>query len=94
MKTLSILLLFLASGAIAAEPEKKIRIVMVGDSTMASYPKPPAERPDLTGWGQVFGEYFSDRVEIVNHAASGRSLKSFVAEGRWKKCSRRSRITS
>lgn len=73
--------------AAAADPPagKKVRIVMVGDSTMASYPKPPADRPDLTGWGQVFGEYFTDRVEVVNHAASGRSSGSFVREGRWAK---------
>lgn len=87
MRLLEVLLflVLVTSPIFGADPEKKIRVVMVGDSTMASYPKPPADRPDLTGWGQVFGEFFTDRVEIVNHAASGRSLKSFVAEGRWKK---------
>ena len=65
--------------------EKPVRIAMVGDSTMASYPKPPSDRPDLTGWGQVFGEFFTDKVEIHNHAASGRSTKSFMAERRWAK---------
>jgi lysophospholipase L1-like esterase len=64
---------------------KKVRIAMVGDSTMASYPNPPKDRPDLTGWGQVFGTFFTDRVEVLNHAASGRSTKSFIAEGRWAK---------
>jgi lysophospholipase L1-like esterase len=58
---------------------------MVGDSTMASYPNPPKDRPDLHGWGQVFGEFFGPRVQILNHAASGRSTKSFVAEKRWEK---------
>lgn len=62
-----------------------IRIVTVGDSTVSSYPKPPAEQPDLTGWGQIFGEFFSDRVNVLNHAASGRSSKSFIREGRWEK---------
>lgn len=61
----------------------KVRIAIIGDSTAASYPKPPAETPDLTGWGQVFGEYFNDRVTVLNHAASGRSSKSFRAERRW-----------
>ena len=65
--------------------EEKIRIAMVGDSTMASYPNPPRDRPDLHGWGQVFGTFFTDRVEILNHAASGRSTKSFMAEKRWQK---------
>jgi lysophospholipase L1-like esterase len=52
---------------------------------MASYPNPPKDRPDLHGWGQVFGEHFTARVEILNRAASGRSTKSFVAEKRWAK---------
>ena len=60
-----------------------IKIALIGDSTVASYPKPPADRPTLTGWGQVFGLYFHESVEIRNHAASGRSSKSFWAEGRW-----------
>lgn len=60
-----------------------IRIALIGDSTVASYPDPPADRPDLTGWGQVLGESFDSRVEILNFATSGRSSKSFLAEGRW-----------
>ena len=78
--------LLLAVPAVAAADDgKKLRIAMVGDSTMASYPNPPKDRPDLTGWGQVFGEFFTDRVEILNHAASGRSTKSFVNEKGWAK---------
>ena len=47
-------LLLLPSLAVAAgaEREKPIRIVLVGDSTVATYAKPPADKPDLTGWGQ------------------------------------------
>ena len=65
--------------------DKKIKIVLVGDSTMSSYPNPPKDRPDLTGWGQVFGERFTAGVTVDNHAASGRSTKSFLNEGRWAK---------
>lgn len=65
--------------------EPKIRIMLVGDSTVATYTKRPKDRPDLTGWGQVFGEYFNDNVTILNRAASGRSSKSFIKEGRWDK---------
>jgi lysophospholipase L1-like esterase len=75
--------LLLALPAVAAADGKKLRIAMVGDSTMASYPNPPKDRPDLTGWGQVFGEFFTADVEVLNHAASGRSTKSFVNEKRW-----------
>ncbi|MGE0755467.1 MAG: sulfatase-like hydrolase/transferase [Pirellulaceae bacterium] len=62
---------------------RPITIAMVGDSTMASYPNPPADRPTLTGWGQVFGDCFQASVKVVNHARSGRSSKSFLSEGRW-----------
>ena len=62
-----------------------ITILMIGDSTMATYTKPPKDRPDLTGWGQVFGERFNKNVTVINHARSGRSSKSFIKEGRWEK---------
>lgn len=63
-----------------AEP---VRIALIGDSTVASYDKPPADRPTLTGWGQVLGEFFDDSVEVHNFAISGRSSKSFLQEGHW-----------
>jgi lysophospholipase L1-like esterase len=69
----------------AAADDKPVKIVMVGDSTMASYANPPADRPDLTGWGQVFGDFFTEKVAVVNLAASGRTTASFVKEGRWAK---------
>ena len=62
-----------------------IRIALIGDSTVANYANPPADRPELTGWGQVLDELFEDHVEVANHAASGRSSKSFLREGRWQK---------
>ena len=83
----ALLLLLSGQPAWAEEPPiaKPIRIALIGDSTVASYDKPPADRPDLTGWGQVFGELFDDSVEIRNFALSGRSSKSFVREGHWAK---------
>lgn len=65
--------------------ESQIRILLIGDSTVATYKKRPKDRPDLTGWGQVFAEFFNDDVTVINRAASGRSSKSFIKEGRWKK---------
>lgn len=70
---------------ITAQERQTIRIALIGDSTVASYDKPPADRPDLTGWGQVFGESFNDRVEVRNFALSGRSSRSFLREGHWQK---------
>ena len=55
---------------------------MIGDSTMAN--KLSYDFPE-TGWGQVFNEVFTDAVEIHNHAVNGRSSKSFISEGLWKK---------
>ncbi len=66
-----------------SEANDRVRIALIGDSTVASYPNPPKDRPDLTGWGQVFGEFFTDRVEVQNFALSGRSSKSFLRENRW-----------
>lgn len=54
---------------------------MIGDSTMAN--KAPYDFPE-TGWGQVFGEFFSSAVEIQNYAVNGKSTKSFRTLGHWK----------
>src|SRR5689334_17809940 len=64
----------------AARPP--LRLVIVGDSTVCDYPK---SRPDR-GWGMFVGERFKDgAVQVINLAASGRSTKTFIQEGRWKK---------
>ena len=71
----------LASGSIApaqneATPQKhKIRIVLVGDSTVN----------DGGGWGYGFKQFPTGDAECINTAANGRSSKSFIAEGRWQK---------
>jgi DNA sulfur modification protein DndE len=63
-------------------PEKsKIRIFLIGDSTMAN--KLPQDAPE-TGWGMVFQDYFThENVSVSNYAVNGRSTKSFISEGRW-----------
>ena len=57
----------------AAATQAAIRIVLVGDSTVT----------DDSGWGSGFRKLVSDRVEVINTAANGRSSKSFIDEGRW-----------
>jgi pectinesterase len=52
---------------------KPIRIVLVGDSTVA----------EESGWGPGFRKLAGSSVEVVNLAANGRSSKSFIDEGRW-----------
>ena len=58
-----------------------IRIVLVGDSTVADY----GDNPNQAGWGQKIASLLSERVTIVNLARGGRSSKSFIAEGLWEK---------
>lgn len=72
------LLLLLAFRA----PEPKVRIFLIGDSTMAN--KPLIDNPER-GWGQLFPNYFDESVEIQNHAVNGRSTKSFRDLGHWDK---------
>ena len=66
----------MAADAEPAKPDtKRIRIVLVGDSTVA----------DGSGWGPGFKKLLNDNAECINTAAGGRSSKSFINEGRWKK---------
>lgn len=60
--------------------DKKIKIAIAGDSTVASYTK-----PEIAGWGQIIGKYFKDNVSIENFAISGRSTKTFQKNGDWQK---------
>jgi pectinesterase len=63
------------SAVFAAEAagEKKIRLVLVGDSTVN----------DGGGWGSGFKKLLTDRAECTNTAMNGRSTMSFMKEGRW-----------
>lgn len=59
------------------------RVHLAGDSTMADKPTDPPN-PEH-GWGQLLPRFFKESVTIVNHAANGRSTRSFITEGRWQK---------
>jgi lysophospholipase L1-like esterase len=63
-------------GADDSPAKPKIRIVLAGDSTTAVN----------SGWGPGFMKCISPDVECINMARGGRSSKSFIAEGLWKKC--------
>ena len=56
-------------------PKAAARIVLVGDSTVASN----------GGWGDAFSKLLAPGVECLNMARGGRSSKSYRAEGHWKK---------
>lgn len=58
-----------------------VHVYIVGDSTACNYPHAgESNRFPQTGWGQVFGERFDSRVQVVNCAISGRSSKSLLRE--------------
>ncbi|WP_456276451.1 rhamnogalacturonan acetylesterase [Bacillus sp. AK128] len=57
----------------------KISIFIAGDSTASSYSSEVFPR---AGWGQVLHHFFTDEIRVINEAASGRSSKSFIEEGR------------
>ncbi len=61
------------AGAVTA-PTWRVRIVLVGDSTVT----------DESGWGQGFKARLKDRADCINLARNGRSSKSYLDEGLWK----------
>jgi|GEM_PF-3202541 len=70
----------LACMAFAFPPKKKIKIWLIGDSTMSvkqikAYPE--------TGWGMPFVHFWDSTVAVDNRAQNGRSTKTFLAEKRW-----------
>ncbi len=61
--------------------EKAVTVYLAGDSTVTDQIKEP-----WAGWGQMLPRFFKpDQVVIANHAESGESLKSFLAEKRLEK---------
>jgi len=56
-------------------------IVIVGDSTVCNWPL--NDNLHREGWGMHIRDYFKDNLEVLNLAASGRSTKTFITEGRW-----------
>ena len=72
----SVVLVLLVGAALLAWQEgqatRRVRIVLVGDSTVT----------DDSGWGAGF-KRLAPGAEVINLAANGRSSKSFIAEGRW-----------
>lgn len=69
------LILLPGVSALAGDRPAVARIVLAGDSTVASG----------GGWGDAFGRLLSARAECLNLGRNGRSSKSYRAEGHWKK---------
>jgi lysophospholipase L1-like esterase len=62
-------------------PKKKVKIYLIGDSTMSI--KQTAAYPE-TGWGMPFVYFFDSTVTVDNRAMNGRSTRTFMEENRWK----------
>jgi pectinesterase len=65
----------LASNSSGAGQKDPVRIVLVGDSTVA----------EDSGWGPGLRRLAREGVEVINVAANGRSSRSFIDEGLWAK---------
>ena len=79
MKLFISIILFLTT-AFVLPPGKKIKIWLIGDSTMAvkeikAYPE--------TGWGMPFLYFWDSTVTVDNRAMNGRSTRTFIEEKRW-----------
>jgi lysophospholipase L1-like esterase len=64
----------------AFPPKQKIKVYLIGDSTMCDY---EAARAPVTGWGMPFKIFFDSSVTIENKARGGRSTRTFISENRW-----------
>ena len=62
------------------KPGEKLTIYIAGDSTAQTYDYKNVF--PQTGWGQVFGDYFTDDVVVENRSMGGRSSKSYNNDGR------------
>lgn len=79
MKSAALLILLLAATSFAP-PQKKIKIYLIGDSTMSI--KSPSAYPE-TGWGMPFTYFYDSTVVIDNRAKNGRSTRTFISENLW-----------
>lgn len=69
-----IALYLLPTALVLAQPTTKVRLVLVGDSTVT----------DSAGWGLGFSQFVDPTLaEVINTAQGGRSSMSFRKEGRW-----------
>ncbi|WP_042462373.1 rhamnogalacturonan acetylesterase [Neobacillus dielmonensis] len=57
----------------------KQKIFLAADSTVQRYDE---TEKNQGGWGEFLQDYFTDEVEVANHAIGGRSSKTFIEEGR------------
>lgn len=68
-------------GLVVLSPgKKKIKLWLIGDSTVCLYD--PSRAP-INGWGMPFAGFFDSTVTMNNRAKGGRSTRTFLSENRW-----------
>ena len=80
MKKIPLLISLVILAAFNFPGKKKIKIWLIGDSTMSvkelkAYPE--------TGWGMPFVNFWDSTVTVDNRAMNGRSTRTFMEEKRW-----------
>jgi pectinesterase len=70
---LALFMLAAVAGAVEVPSPPRPHIVLVGDSTVTNQ----------SGWGSGFRRFVTDGAIVSNMAQSGRSSKSYLAEGHW-----------
>ena len=71
---------FFLSTSFTFYPNKKIKVWLIGDSTMSI--KETKAYPE-TGWGMPFVYFFDSSIVIDNRAKNGRSTRTFISEKLW-----------
>lgn len=79
MKYLFLIALLYTGNCFGWDPTRTA-LHLVGDSTMSD--KVNLAHPER-GWGQLLPYFMDKELNIINHAANGRSTKRFIDEGRW-----------
>jgi len=68
----------------ASNTQKLTTVFIIGDSTAAK--KDLSTGSPERGWGMALQCFFDEAfIRVDNHAVNGRSSKSFIDEGRWRK---------
>jgi lysophospholipase L1-like esterase len=80
IRKIILLLLVVVIAAFDTPVKKKIRVCLIGDSTMSV--KQTTAYPE-TGWGMPFVYFFDSTVAIDNRAKNGRSTRTFISENLW-----------
>ncbi|MCI2082053.1 MAG: pectinesterase family protein [Bacteroidales bacterium] len=66
-----------------SHPDGKVTVFLMGDSTMAE--KDLSGGNPERGWGMMLPNFLDSTVRVINYAQNGRSTKSFIDRGLWKK---------